>query len=136
MAWVTISDADTDRDSPITQSLIRALRDNPQGMANGDGGAPRLQAEAMAETSAMTDWALGRVALADAGAVGTYIMAVYDSVDPFVAVESGETRPGSELRPTDASGSLYAAEVGLAGTWRCMGGNHAETEPTLWLRVS
>ncbi len=43
MAWVSISNSAIDQDSPITVSLMTALRDNPAAIANGDAGAPLIQ---------------------------------------------------------------------------------------------
>lgn len=42
MAWTDIPAADIDQDSPITQTLMTALRDNPEAIANGDSGAPQI----------------------------------------------------------------------------------------------
>jgi hypothetical protein len=52
MAWTTIPNSDIDQDSPITQTLMTALRDNPIAIANGDAGAPRLQLPALQEVAA------------------------------------------------------------------------------------
>ena len=39
-AWTTIPDSDVDPESPITTSLMQALRDNPVAIAEGATGAP------------------------------------------------------------------------------------------------
>ena len=41
-AWTTIPDSDVDPESPITTSLMVALRDNPIAIAEGASGAPAL----------------------------------------------------------------------------------------------
>ena len=51
MAWVTILDGDIDPDSPITTSLVTALRDNVAALAAGDSGAPEIVQAAMATGS-------------------------------------------------------------------------------------
>ncbi len=51
MAWTTIPNGDVDADSPITTSLMTALRDNPEAIANGDSGAPEIQTAAYAAAS-------------------------------------------------------------------------------------
>lgn len=38
--WTTITNAQTDQDSPITQTLVQALRDNVNAAAEGATGAP------------------------------------------------------------------------------------------------
>lgn len=40
--YVPIPNGDTDQDSPITQPLIVALRDNPIAIAEGASGAPKI----------------------------------------------------------------------------------------------
>ncbi len=40
MAWITIPDSDVDPESPITTSLMQALRDNPVAIAGALSGAP------------------------------------------------------------------------------------------------
>jgi len=41
-AWTTIPDSDVDPESPITTSLMQALRDNPVAIAEGASGAPTI----------------------------------------------------------------------------------------------
>lgn len=140
MAWTTIANSEIDQDSPVTQPLMTALRDNPIAIANGDAGAPRVQAIA-----AMSH-------LGNDGAVGTYCFA---RREPPADVAFGSATSGSNLRPTSAaygisvSTGLGSANLNsgsaLAGTWRCMGqydatvGNSSEVTllgATLWLRIS
>ncbi len=47
MAWTNIPNSDLDPESPITTSLVTALRDNPPAIAAGDAGAPKIQLAAM-----------------------------------------------------------------------------------------
>lgn len=42
VAWTTIPNGDVDVDSPITQALMTALRDNPEGIAQRASGAPKI----------------------------------------------------------------------------------------------
>jgi len=46
--YTAIPDADIDTDSPITQSLMTLLRDNPLGIQEGASGAPRIVRGAIA----------------------------------------------------------------------------------------
>lgn len=59
MAWVSISNTAIDQDSPITVSLMTALRDNPAAIANGDAGAPKVQ------TAGINDAAVTTAKIAD-----------------------------------------------------------------------
>lgn len=43
-----IANADIDQDSPITDTLLQSLRDNPIAMMEGASGAPRLYGDAVA----------------------------------------------------------------------------------------
>ncbi len=45
--WRTIADSEVDPESPVTTSLAQAWRDNPEGIAAGVAGAPRIQRPAM-----------------------------------------------------------------------------------------
>jgi hypothetical protein len=46
--YTAIPDADIDTDSPLTQSLMTLLRDNPLGIQEGASGAPRIVRGAIA----------------------------------------------------------------------------------------
>lgn len=45
--YTTITNAEIDQDSPITQPLMTALRDNPVAITEGAAGAPKIQAAAL-----------------------------------------------------------------------------------------
>lgn len=47
--WTDIANNEIDGDSPITESLMTALRDNPTAITEGATGAPRIENLAMAE---------------------------------------------------------------------------------------
>ena len=40
--WTTIANTAVDVDSPVTVSLVTALRDNPEAIAEGAAGAPKV----------------------------------------------------------------------------------------------
>ena len=46
-AYTTLADATLAQDKPLTQSVARALRDNPLSIAEGDASAPKIQPAAM-----------------------------------------------------------------------------------------
>lgn len=70
-----------------------------------------------------------------AGAVGTYMLAVYTGA---TTRNFGDTAPGSELRPANATGNNVGSYQ--TGTWRCMGYTISSSTSgnltTLWLRIS
>lgn len=45
--WTTIANTAVDVDSPVTVSLVTALRDNPEAIAEGSDNAPKISAPAM-----------------------------------------------------------------------------------------
>ena len=46
--YTAIANSAIDQDSPVTQPLMTALRDNPIAITEGASGAPRVQPEALA----------------------------------------------------------------------------------------
>jgi len=55
MAWVTIPDSDLDPDSPITTSLMTALRDNVAAAMNRNTGAPAPATNFISATAMLTN---------------------------------------------------------------------------------
>lgn len=49
--YTTVTDSEIDQDSPITQPLLTALRDNPIAITEGASGAPKIQEAAMDSAS-------------------------------------------------------------------------------------
>ena len=47
--YTAITNGQIDQDSPITQPLMTALRDNPIAISEGSSGAPRIRGEAAAQ---------------------------------------------------------------------------------------
>lgn len=52
-SYTAIPNGDIDQDSPVTQPLMTALRDNPIAMAEGDDPAPRILGEAAGRDSSV-----------------------------------------------------------------------------------
>lgn len=77
MTWVNIPNADIDQDSPGTQPLFTALRDNPGAIAAGDSGAPGIRAEALINTHLGAFSGTGTTASAVTGLTGIRRVAGY-----------------------------------------------------------
>ena len=133
--YTAIPNGDIDQDSPVTQPLLTALRDNVLAIQEGDPTAPKLQ------FAAMDTW------FTTAGAVGTYVFAKRGTGTADVAF--GSTLAGSNLVPTSAFTSYSSGTpatlnpAALSGTWRCMGEyDHTIATggvaggSTLWMRIS
>lgn len=67
MAYTAILDTQVDPDAPITSGLGYQLRDNPEAIAAGDSGAPRVVSRALGLTTISGS--------------GTYNGATIDSID-------------------------------------------------------
>lgn len=132
-AYVTIANGDIDQDSPITQTLMTAIRDNPIAIAEGASGAPRIDA-----IGAM-------VHQGNHNGVGTYMLAV-GNLATATNWDFGDPVSGSNLDPvgihnsTGVYNSIVASAINPLGTWRCMGyatnSTGAVRSVTLWLRIA
>lgn len=114
MAWTTISNTAIDQDSPITVSLMTALRDNPAAIANGDSGAPRVQ------TAGIADNAITSAKIA-AGAVGNSDIATGAlTIDKFAAPSASGTYTLHRWRDVyaDDRSSTHDFLVTRAGSYR------------------
>jgi len=85
MAWVSISNTAIDQDSPITVSLMTALRDNPAAIANGDAGAPKVQ------TAGIQDLAVSTAKIANGGVTNGKIATGAITIDKFAAPSAAST---------------------------------------------
>ena len=115
MAWVTIADSDIDPDSPITTSLMTALRDNPIAIADGSAGAPAVQTAALEQTGgieAVTQ------ACVRASAIGTTELKTGTSSNSTSATLLDFTMAGGQyaflLQCRTSNGSFPAASYGSA----------------------
>ena len=142
-AYVAIANGEIDQDSPGTQPLFTALRDNPLAMFEGASGAPRLLDAALdaTATNAGRDWILARLALMTAGALGTPVLAA--TQNSLTAVAFGSTIAGSSLVPVGfQNGGPILGGGALSGTWMALGSKPARAtntvgnlESTLFIRV-
>ena len=55
--YTTITNGEIDQDSPVTQPLMTALRDNPTAIAEGASGAPKIADQVDYATATSTSWA-------------------------------------------------------------------------------
>lgn len=127
--YTEILNSEIDQDSPVTQPLMTALRDNPLAIAEGDATAPQIQTAALIASERMTTAnVLAQTAGASAGAVGTYMLGTNDD-NTNRTLAFGATIAGSSLEPvgiqSDGSNPVadFTAVTGSArsGTWRVMG---------------
>jgi hypothetical protein len=101
--WTTISNSEVDGDSPITESLMTALRDNPQAIAEGATGAPRIENLAMEENVVTA----GNVYIARNDAEESHSGTTLTTLKEFYTTQSGTCRILFELKYGTA-GTSYA----------------------------
>lgn len=65
-SYITITDAETDPEAPLTSELAKKWRDNPIAIAEGAVGAPKVQRDAI------QDAAINRVKLSTGTNSGSY----------------------------------------------------------------
>lgn len=99
--YTAITNGQIDQDSPITQPLMAALRDNPIAMAEGDSSAPKFALQAQV-----------------AGTYATSIngTAVFTNLDDFAGVEFNVL--AQEIGGTEAgSDVLFEYSTDNGSTW-------------------
>lgn len=116
--WTTISDAVLAQDKPLTQSVVRALRDNVSALAEGSSGAPAIVYAAMDSF------------METAGGVGSIVQA---ATTGSLTVSFGATTAGSNLTPC-AAGGVTSPSGTLSGTWYNLG--YVQSGGTFGNRVS
>ena len=143
-AYVAIANGEIDQDSPGTQPLFTALRDNPIAISEGASGAPRILDAALDTTASNTgrDWILARLALMATDTIGSLVWA--STPNSLTTVAFGSTIAGSNLTPTGfQNGGPVAGGSALSGTWMALGykppratNTPGNLESTLFIRVS
>lgn len=100
-AYSTIANSQIDQDSPVTQTLMTALRDNPIAITEGASGAPRNQPQSM-------DVVIGSGS-GSTGSATTYLTITgiddirYLLISHFVSVEA----PSENQNSANVSYALY-----------------------------
>ena len=119
-------------------AFATALSSNPEAIAEGATGAPKIQSDGLGVD--VVNLAIARDCIA--GDIGTYAM-LRSSTDPH---SFGDTLAGSSLYPAGAyrlsglsSRAFYPAfsAAPVSGTWECMGiaTSSGSIPVTIWLRV-
>ena len=98
-AFVDITNNEIDQDSPVTQPLMVALRDNPVAITEGAAGAPRISTAAMVAPTAGSNI----IAKLSAGIVSNN-QTVKKEIDPVRVLVGGTV-------------TMSAAVYGAAGTF-------------------
>lgn len=153
--YVTIPDTAIDLNSPLTQPIVFALRDNLLATAEGSSGAPKILNAAFADGTIghekfQSDAVSTAITLIGAGGIGSYAFGYASTTD----VAFGDIVSGITVTSAARAGDWGIAVSGgfsgtaAAGTWRCMGLYDASASvgtgqdpafldgATLWLRVA
>lgn len=140
--WTDITDNMVDLDSPATQSLMTAYRDNCIAIAEGeDANAPKVRVSnqdwdtnTSNPTASQRNWILNRLKGASGGNVGITVMAKPFWDQPGYVAPFNANAPGSDLTPCAADGTTGATSS-LSGTYKCLG-NGKHDVAGLWLRIA
>lgn len=137
--YSTITDGQVDQDSPITQPLITALRDNPLAIAEGAAGAPKIADSWQAlETTSSSGLIVTNVdngegvrinvsGTGDAGSGQTISFKVSISSNNGSSF-TGETTIATDTAPNDPGSSITLSPEGLfvfdrpTGAWAFLTG--------------
>lgn len=110
--YTTIPDGDIDQDSPVTQPLLSALRDNPLAIAEGATGAPRIN-----------PLSLGDLAAGDTLSCGAQSVYSLDTafVFEFAAMQGGSVRVKGQAKgdsnAVDLSWTVIRIRAGSVTTY-------------------
>lgn len=97
-AYTTIADATAAQDEPLTQALIRALRDNPLAMFEGATGAPRLQNAAISADTITRDKLVDAALNAHFATSTDTPQATTGTLTPYLALGSVPVKAGQNVR--------------------------------------
>lgn len=117
-AYTTVPNSDIDQDSPVSQPLMQALRDNPLAMFEGASGAPRLQGGAHPTFAAgtldlMNVYGTGVVFTASFTASGSASGTSYDEEFRFCALNAGGLRASVDMnRGTGVASAMRVVRNG------------------------
>ena len=129
MAYRLPAESETDPAAPVTSELMKALAGNPEGVANGDSGAPSIKDAALdtgAATAAGREWVMKRITSAGVGEVGTYALMATNNVEPGDIVAGSALRFAGAVNSVGLTSSTVACGAGAqtalpSGSWRAMG---------------
>lgn len=128
--WTDVPDANLEPDKPWRSEDAIALKDNPQAIAEGAAGAPRV-VDAALDTTVTTDgrdWVAARLAWTVPGDLGTLAMLTPIGVGSGKVYGPGTELAGSVLRYSNAT---TISGISPAGTWRLLGWiNEISTQPS------
>lgn len=114
--FTNIPDTDLDADSPITENVMLALRDNTLAIAQGDATAPRIQKEALGSATVgayllKTSQATAGALTASAGSLGTV----------YTSIPAGWYTYNIGIATQDISTHTVGIQVYVNAAWRTIG---------------
>jgi hypothetical protein len=111
--YTTLTDAELSQDKPVTQAKLRALRDNPLAIAEGDVSAPNIQIAAIepptsgASTYLIADFVTSQIDTTSS-AYASQKYKANDSVrQSFIAAQTGGYRISVNLTGTSPAARVF-----------------------------
>jgi hypothetical protein len=107
--YTTITDGQVDQDSPISQALVTALRNNPLAIAEGATGAPRIVAGALSTATNSVSVTVG------SSGSPTYEDITMDAYSFFPGT-GGDANTDVYLMPATGTANADAPKIRVGGT--------------------
>lgn len=120
-----VADSEVQPDAPVTSSLGFALRDNPDAIAEGAPGAPKVRSEALALRTAAADRTSDGVffTLTGIDRISTFMVNSHISLT-YVAAGSAST----QYRTSTNGGSTWSVYTAIDTSLLTSGGNNRSTK--------
>ena len=114
--YTAIANSEVDTDSPITESLMTRLRDNPLAQAEGSAGAPKIASAAFSNNT------LAAVKLVNASVTLTTQHSKPNSKSSWSATTGGGFIPAGayNISVTHPGGGATFIEIFVSGAWRTL----------------
>lgn len=124
--YTSIPNTDIDQDSPVTQPLMTALRDNPIAITEGSSGAPRIVAAAIEGGSASS---AGDVYVSEGDGTGVWQKALPSSRSDV----TGSRSIGTTYQNTGATFMVVSITVSAGGEQALL--FEVSSDGASWLRT-
>lgn len=128
--WTTITDGQTGSEAPITQALMRALRDNISALAEGSAGAPFINRAAISPGSSGADGAVGNGTTVTGSGFFEFASILLSAPKTFPDVVIARVNGDVTISDTLSMGTLSDAEYAQVDLLGVLRGNYGATGNT------
>ena len=111
--YTTIADTEIDQDSPVTETLMTKMRDNPIAITEGASGAPRIVQNALSTTNTTYSGTIAEGVVVDITMTNTFSFFPDWSTNMPVSLLSTAGQPNFRV-----NNNLGAGNQSYTFTWR------------------